>query len=221
MKPRLRHWLVALGLAFAFNTGGLLLLVGVNRQAAPLPPKIPDEMTSAVQWLDVRQPVERPRDLLPVAPRPASRQSAAVVPPAPQAQPPRRRAAVAVPGIAAGPLSDEIVVGDLVWDGDALGLDVALRQEALDKAPQVLRRRAIVYPAAAEIRGIEGRVRLKMRVSATGRVEQMWVLDAEPAGVFEQAAQAAARDYVFAPGVYHGQPVATLTQLELVFALQR
>lgn len=50
---------------------------------------------------------------------------------------------------------------------------------------------APVYPPRAMVAGVEGRVELSYRVGADGGVNEVRVLHAQPAGVFDQAAKAA------------------------------
>lgn len=66
--------------------------------------------------------------------------------------------------------------------------------------PRVLRRTPPQYPKAARARGATGRVVLQLLVDERGRVAEVRVVEAEPAGVFDEAAIAAARSWVFEPG---------------------
>lgn len=55
------------------------------------------------------------------------------------------------------------------------------------------------YPAAAKETGIEGEVTLIYTVTASGHVADVRVLEAEPAGVFDEAALAAVRTWRYRP----------------------
>lgn len=71
------------------------------------------------------------------------------------------------------------------------------------------------YPPEAQRRGLSGRTILSLVVDRSGRVERAEVLRAEPPGVFDQAALAAARSLRFEPALKRGEPVSAKTRLEL------
>lgn len=60
-----------------------------------------------------------------------------------------------------------------------------------------LRIRKPVYPATALEKGIEGKVVIEFALSSDGTVREMQVVSAEPAGVFEQAALASMRGWIY------------------------
>ncbi|MCC5886980.1 MAG: energy transducer TonB [Gammaproteobacteria bacterium] len=64
-----------------------------------------------------------------------------------------------------------------------------------------------VYPEAAKEAGIEGAVTLIYTVTASGHVEDVRVLEAEPEGVFDEAALAAVRTWRYRPLRRGGEPV--------------
>ncbi len=53
------------------------------------------------------------------------------------------------------------------------------------------------YPAEAETRHIEGRVRVRLTIAFDGRVSEVKILAADPPGVFDAAAMDAVARYVF------------------------
>lgn len=63
------------------------------------------------------------------------------------------------------------------------------------------------YPSRALVKGIEGYVELRFDVSASGATENIVVVRAEPQGVFESAAIAAAERWKFQPKLEEGKPV--------------
>lgn len=63
------------------------------------------------------------------------------------------------------------------------------------------------YPAGALTRGIEGFVELRFDVNETGATRNIEVVRAEPAGVFEDAAIAAAERWKFQPKTENNKPV--------------
>ena len=79
---------------------------------------------------------------------------------------------------------------------------------------------AAVYPAAAQAQGIEGRCVVEYAIAATGATREVRALECTPAGVFERAAVAAARQFKYRPRIRDGAPVAvTGVRNEFRFAL--
>lgn len=64
------------------------------------------------------------------------------------------------------------------------------------------------YPPAAERRGIEGWVRVQFSVTASGEVADVFVVDADPPGVFDRETIEAVRRWRYRPKVEDGVPVA-------------
>lgn len=67
------------------------------------------------------------------------------------------------------------------------------------EAPKVKKVRA-VYPKDALSQGIEGQVRVRLTVSASGKVLKAEVIESVPPGVFDYSATKATKQYVFPPG---------------------
>ncbi len=65
---------------------------------------------------------------------------------------------------------------------------------------------AAIYPAQARADGIEGQVEVAYGVTVDGRVVGAHVVAAEPAGVFDEAALTAVRQWRFNPPVRDGTP---------------
>lgn len=63
---------------------------------------------------------------------------------------------------------------------------------------------APAYPRAARLAGVQGWIELNYRIAPDGRVRDIQVLAAEPAGVFDAAARSALRDWRF-PAAAGGQ----------------
>ncbi len=78
-----------------------------------------------------------------------------------------------------------------------------------------------VYPLAAKLRNVKGRVVLAIVVNADGTVDRIAVQSASPVGVFEQAAINAVKKWRFKPGTRRGKPVATRVIQPLEFSLEK
>ena len=81
--------------------------------------------------------------------------------------------------------------------------------DVVDELPKPRRRTSPAYPDKARQRGITGYVKLKILLSASGEIGRVRVVDANPRGIFEDAAVAAVRQWEFDPAVYQGSPVET------------
>lgn len=78
-----------------------------------------------------------------------------------------------------------------------------------------------IYPDSARRRGIEGHVKLAFTITTDGRVENIRVLEASPANVFEREARRAAVRWRFAPRTENGQLVAREAVKVLQFRLEK
>lgn len=76
------------------------------------------------------------------------------------------------------------------------------------------------YPPEAYARGIAGRVVLLVDVRADGSVAGVAVEHAEPRGVFDATAVAAARRWYFKPALANGKPVAGRVRVPVQFDLR-
>lgn len=70
------------------------------------------------------------------------------------------------------------------------------------------------YPDLARRRGIEGHVKLSFTINAQGRVENIEVLEAQPANVFDRSARRAAARWRFTPRMENG--IAVPRQVEKI-----
>ena len=101
--------------------------------------------------------------------------------------------------------------------GDFGGIGFSL--DEVDEIPQVVRSITPEYPYMAKRSRIEGRVVVRMLVTAKGATANLSIHSATPADVFDKAALNAAKRYRFQPGKYKGQPVDTWVLLPFVFEL--
>lgn len=78
-----------------------------------------------------------------------------------------------------------------------------------------------VYPPQALARKIEGLVVLRMQINASGAVDDIEVIKAEPKGVFEREAIRAAYRYKFKPKLVDGKAVPQVATLPFEFKLEK
>lgn len=90
----------------------------------------------------------------------------------------------------------------------------------VDRGPSLRARAEPVYPYRARQREIEGRVELEFVVSGDGHVREARVVNAQPEGVFEDAALRAVRRWRFAPGRRNGEAVPVRVRVNLRFELK-
>ena len=85
----------------------------------------------------------------------------------------------------------------------------------LDEKPQIRTAVEPRFPADAPVR--EGRVVLRLHIGESGAVDDIAVVRAEPASVFEEAALEAFAQAAFTPGRKDGRAVKSALTLELLF----
>ncbi len=87
----------------------------------------------------------------------------------------------------------------------------------LDEYPALLAPLAIRYPERALAQRRAGRVLVRVTIDAAGRVRDASVVEAEPAGHFEDAAREALIAAAFSPGRRNGLPVGSRVLIQLRF----
>lgn len=97
--------------------------------------------------------------------------------------------------------------------------NVVMSEDVVDDPPRPVSRSACSYPSRARTRNISGFVTLSLLVKADGSLSDVRVLEAEPAGVFEETALSCIRGWKFEPASYEGQPVAVRARQTLNFVL--
>jgi len=93
-------------------------------------------------------------------------------------------------------------------------------EASVDAPPKPVQRVApSEYPSEARKRGIKGFVTMNLLIGASGEVERVKVLQAEPSGVFEEVALATIRKWRFEPAVYEQSPVRAWAKQTIRFEL--
>ncbi len=90
----------------------------------------------------------------------------------------------------------------------------------VDRGPSLRARSEPVYPYRARQREIEGQVELEFVVSERGHVREARVVNAQPEGVFEDAALQAVKRWRFAPGRRNDEAVPVRVRVNLRFELE-
>lgn len=146
-------------------------------------------------------------------------------------EPPRKRSArpaptplVGLDGGLAGldfglPQFDDAGLQDLA--GSLLGEDreVVMTDDSVDVPPRPLLQTPMIYPPRAKAGGVTGYVVLSLLIGPTGQVEKVKVLEAQPAGVFDEVAAAGVQGWKFEPASYKGEAVRVWATQKVRFDL--
>jgi protein TonB len=117
---------------------------------------------------------------------------------------------IGVEGGVLGGVPGGVLGGVVGGTGDSPVLDY-------DQPPRLLKQTKPQYPQEAFIKKIEGTVVLEILIDASGRVAQARVIHSIPA--LDEAARQTALQWLFAPAVKHGRPVATIAQAPVTFRI--
>jgi len=195
MKTLSRH-IVAVAVMIAGCAGVFGLVLGMNRLAPP--PEAPPAAVAASFDITPPAPPKRPRAR---RERPKKRSQTRTAAPKPSLLSSISGASFGIPGL------DGVDTSHLdIGQGAAHG-DMVMTEGAVDEPPRPRRRTPPEYPKRAHVRGVTGYVILNLLIGTDGNVDQVKVLEAEPAGVFEHSAVSAVRTWAFQPATYDGQPV--------------
>lgn len=149
-----------------------------------------------VDFVRVRQPEQvRERDRKPEKPPPPESE-----PPAPDISP----QASSTSSAGSGPGAMQIAPPDL---GADVTLDPGIGAGAGEGDYLPIVKVAPIYPSRAQARGIEGWVLVEFTVTTAGTTRDPVVVEAEPAGYFEEAAKQAVLKFRYKPRVVNGNPV--------------
>ncbi len=121
------------------------------------------------------------------------------------------------------PRADKLEVG-----GPSLSTSLALAGgpelggAVADTAPIPLVRIDPIYPPRAQSRGTEGWVVVEFTITATGKVSDASVVEADPPSLFNRAALKAIRRWKYKPKIIDGQPVDQTNMRTLIsFKLEK
>ncbi|WP_029913963.1 energy transducer TonB [Pelobacter seleniigenes] len=90
----------------------------------------------------------------------------------------------------------------------------------LDQPLMALARQQPLYPFYAKQRRIEGAVRVRFIVNKEGRVENISIVDAKPAEVFEESVIHCVSSWRFRPGTIDGVAVSSWAETTIRFVLK-
>lgn len=90
----------------------------------------------------------------------------------------------------------------------------------VDVPPRALHDIVPGYPEAAEREARTGKVRLRLKLEADGRVSDVEVIGADPPGLFEESARAAFAAARFSPAYRGGKPVRVEMMIEVAYDLE-
>lgn len=202
---------------------------------APPPPAPPEQAetpaTAAGPALDTR-PAETPppqREVLSLAkPAPIQTPAPPWTPPAPAPTPELPASAPPTPNQAAG---QDTSAADLAQPLPAPTPKPALSFSSpvdttwylarqVDRLPQAIGSISPKYPDLARQRGQEGSLKLMVKIDELGRVRDVEVVEANPTGVFDEAALEAFRNARFEPAMKDGRPVRYQAYIRVEFKLE-
>jgi len=219
IESRRRHLSHALALASVMAVA-LYALVTAIAVLTPRAPERPIEITSVFphEWVaiqpqqavSVRQQVARSR--------PQVSEHAAVQPVRDELAPPPEE-------IGTGPVVDDAPIGAVPQV--SLGTTSAITEELPDRTvwvyveelPRPIHPVKPEYPEFPQRAGIEGTVGVYVLVGKDGRVVRTELDENQQVPMLNEAALAAARQWVFTPGLANGHPVACWTRIPFRFRL--
>ena len=118
-----------------------------------------------------------------------------------------------LPGFDADDLGN--LTGDLLGGSE----NIVMTDDSVDDPPRPSLQSPMQYPPRAKAKGIEGYVLLSLLISPTGDVERVKVLEANPAGIFEDVAVAGVKSWKFEPASYNGESVRVWAKQRVRFDL--
>jgi protein TonB len=90
----------------------------------------------------------------------------------------------------------------------------------VDSQPSAIGKISPKYPELARQQGLEGSLKLMVKIDDLGRVREVEVVEATPPGVFDETALEAFRDARFRPAMKEGRPVRIEAYMRVEFRLE-
>jgi protein TonB len=104
-------------------------------------------------------------------------------------------------------------------DGIMGGDNLVMTEDTVDILPKPTYRPPLEYPSGARNKGISGHVVFNLLVNGEGNIEQVSMLESEPAGVFDQVATDSVWKWQFSPAKFKGKEVAIWVKQRISFNL--
>lgn len=210
------RWLAAVAGAVALNVFFFMLMPCLLRQA---PAKVQyDEVVSQIQVVRLKkteQPARRK------TPPPPPKKNAARRPQPTMAQTMIKQPVWPFEINSRLPTGSNMVeVPPMQLNVNALaGLGNLFSMADLDRPLITLARMQPIYPSVAKRRGIEGWVTVRFIVNTQGTVEDITIIKAQPADMFEQSVRRCVAGWRFQPGTVDGRPVQVWAETTIRFEL--
>ena len=115
----------------------------------------------------------------------------------------------------AGLESATAAVGSAQRRAEAVSKPIGVREE------MIVKRVTPDYPTSAERKNIEGYVDMQFIATATGDVKDVVVVNAQPQGIFDDAAAKALKRWKFKPMMVDGTPHDQLMAIRMRFSIQK
>lgn len=104
-------------------------------------------------------------------------------------------------------------------DGIMGGNNLIMTEDTVDVLPRPTYRPPLEYPNRARSKGISGYVTFNLLVNGEGNIEQVSMLESEPAGIFDQVATDSVWKWQFSPAKFKGKEVAIWVKQRISFNL--
>lgn len=215
MSPKARKDLRRIAGSILFALFGLTLVLSLvvlmNAQNQP-----PAEKEKTSRELIAQKTKKKPPKKMKKRERPKRKRHTA------RKQAPAPKLSTAISGVSFGlPGLSGLDMGDAAdrMVGDEGTKNLVMTAATVDVPPKPVERGRITYPSWARAKNIEGYVVLSLLINASGQVEKVKVLEAEPKDVFEQVVIEAARTWRFEPAMYRGKSVAMRATQKIPFKL--
>ena len=91
----------------------------------------------------------------------------------------------------------------------------------VDAKPRITKRAKVEYPEVARRKKLTGQVVVRFHLDENGTISRLAVMQAEPAGIFDDAAVAAVKKWKFQPATKDGKPVPYWVELPIHFSLKQ